>query len=291
MQAARQTNYYSFKRPDGVLDDSVESFLARVETDAVPLLRRLASERVQLDWHDRGCVALFIALQELRVPWTRRAFEELYAHLVNQMVRLRADVPGLLERDFEELRESGEGGSSVHAAALREFLKRGEYTVRADPKVSLLTMLQGAPVIHGFLIEMKWTVLCTSVDAPFVTSDNPVVKFDPAYEGGLRGIGLYSPTFRVHFPLTKRAMLVMTHDHAREERWHELVRAGMQAEAKALRETLPVIDYADVQPAEVNTMNRRTLLCTERFAFAPGGNTGIVDLLRGESQAVTIRLG
>ena len=195
-------------------------------------------------------------------------------------------MPGLLESDIEELRERGVE-SSIDATALREFLKRGEYTVHADPKVSLLTMLQMAPMLHRFYIEMKWTVLHTSSSTQFVTSDNPVVKFDPEYRGG--GIAFASPTIQVKFPVTKSAMLVVTHDRTREETWHQLVRAGRQDEAKVLRETLPLIDYLDVQPSQVKAMNRHTTLYTERFAYAPDRDSELVELLRGESQAVRIR--
>lgn len=290
-QAARQTNYYSFRRPDGTLDDSVESFLGLVESEAVPVLRRLASEDIQLDWNDRGRVAFFVALQELRVPWTRQNFHNLYAHLVDWTTKFHARVPGLLEKELEELRQKGEDFDPADAPSLREFLERGEYTVHADPKVSLVTMLQMAPVLHGFYIEMKWTVLRTSHDLPFVTSDNPVVKFDPAYKGGFWGIGVANPTIEIRFPLTKSAMLVIIHDRKREDEWHRLTEAGKEEEARKLRQTLPVIAYVNVRPRAVDTINGLTIVSADRFVYAPKKDPRIPELLKGESQAIKIHVG
>ncbi|MBI4165281.1 MAG: DUF4238 domain-containing protein [Acidobacteria bacterium] len=290
-KAAVQTNYYSFKRQDGTLDDSAESFLARVESEAVPVIRTLASNNIQLNWDDRGRVAFFVALQELRVPWTRQNFEEVYAHLADHLMKFTARVPGLLENELEELKEKGEDFDPADAASIREFMERGEYTVHADPKVSLLTMLQMAPMLHRFYIEMKWTILRTSHEAPFVTSDNPVVMFDPAYKGGFWGVGLVNPTIEIRFPLTKTAMLVITHDHARFEEWHRLMEANNPVEAKTLRQTLPVIDVFDVQPRAVEALNALTIVCADRFVYAPKKDPKIPELLKGESRASKVHVG
>jgi hypothetical protein len=146
-------------------------------------------------------------------------------------------------------------------------------------------------MLHGFYIEMKWTVLRTSDDAPFVTSDNPVVKFDPAYKGGFWGIGLANPTIEIRFPLTKQAVLVITHDRAREEEWHRLVEAGAEDEARKVRQALPVIDYVNVRPRAVDTINALTVVCADRFVYVPKKDSRIPDRLKGESQAIKIRVG
>jgi hypothetical protein len=127
--------------------------LGLVESEAVPVLRRLASDDIQLDWNARGRVAFFIALQELRVPCTRENFQDLYAHLVDHTTKFHARVPGLLEKELEELKQEGKNFDPADAASLREFLERGEYTVHADPKVNLLTMLQMALTCPRFLYQ------------------------------------------------------------------------------------------------------------------------------------------
>lgn len=287
--AARETNFYSFQRPDGTTDDSVESLLGLVENEAIPILRKMASQETQLSWEERDRVALFIAFQELRVPWTRENFEGLHGQLIKRLSEFHARIPGLLERDLRELEQKGEDLKGVTADSLREFLERGEYTIEVSPIVSLRSMLQLAPFLHGFYIEMKWTVLRALGTAFFVASDNPVVRFDPNYRGGFFGVGLVGPTIEIRFPIDKNTCLVITQDRDRQDRWHELVEAGRQTDAAELRKALPRTEFLKVGGKVVETINRLTIAYARRFVYSPVRNPQIPPMMHGEPQGLRIQ--
>ncbi len=288
-RAARETNYYSFQKPDGSTDDSVESLLGLIENEAIPVLRKMASQATQLSWEGRDRVALFVAFQELRVPWTRENFEGLHGQLIQRLSEFRARIPGLLERDLRELEQKGKDLKGVTADSLREFLERGEFTIAVSPVVSLLNMLQLAPLLHGFYIEMKWTVLRAPGTAFFVTSDNPVVKFDRNYRGGFFGIGLASPTIEIRFPIDKNTCLVITHDRDRQDRWHELMEAGRQTEAAELRQALPRTEFLKVGERVVETINALTIAYARRFVYSSAKDPRIPPMMQGEPQGLRIQ--
>lgn len=285
-KAARQSNYYSFMKPDGTVEDGVEQLLGLVESEAIPILRKIASNNVQLNWDDRERLALFIAFQELRVPWARQNLEQVYASLVDHVGKFRANIPGLLERDLQELEDRGDSINGVTADSIREFLQKGEYQVEVDSAVSLLTMLQMAPFLHAIYSEMKWVVVRITGNAFFHTSDNPVIKLDPDHRGGFYGIGLASPTIEIRFPLDKNACLVIMQDAARQEKWHELMTSGKTTEASQLRSTIPNIEYQRVNSAAVDVMNSVTIEYATRFVYSMRRDPLISKLLHGEAKAL-----
>lgn len=289
-QAARQTNYYSFTKADGTVDDSIESLLGMVESRAIPVLKKLASDDLQLNWEARDQISLFVAFQELRVPSARENYQNLLGQLVKRISEISASVPGLLESDIRELESKGESFKELTADSLRESLKRGEYTFKAGQKTSLLAMLTLAPRLHALYREMEWRVIRTPATSPFVTSDNPVVKFDPQHRSGFWGIGMASPTIEIRFPVSKSTFLVFTHDKDRQDTWLKLMDAGKQAEADALRQTLPKITYHKATPNAVQQINGLAIDYATRFVYSSVRNPQIPLIMKGEPGGVRFKV-
>jgi hypothetical protein len=63
--------------------------------------------------------------------------------------------------------------------------------------------------IADLIIEMNWACL-VSEDEPFVTSDRPVVLFNPSVLGLGRSSGFAHPDVQVMFPITPKACLLLT---------------------------------------------------------------------------------
>jgi hypothetical protein len=289
-KVARQTNYYSFRQPDGTLNDSAEDLLGRVESDALPVLRSLAGGRFQNTWAERERLGLFIALQELRVPWTRKNFENMYGALVDHFAKFRARIPGLLEQDLRELEAEGEALQGVTADNLRAFLDRGKYTINVDPAVSLQSMIQLAPMIGAIYQEMEWRVF-RATEVAFVTSDNPVAKLNPAAPGFMGNLGLFHPTIEVRFPLSSTSYLVMTHDREREDAWHQLMEAGKKAEASNLRTTVPKLGVLGASRRVVDLLNTLTIAYAVRFVYSSERNTRFTSMLRSQTLAPRLHVG
>ena len=234
-QAARETDYYSFHNADGLPDNSIEHLLGIVESDAVPVIRKISSGDTQLTWDERNKLALFIGFQEFRVPWMRRQMEGLYGKLVDFVVRGHVKVPGLLERDMERLIDEGHNLEGVSPQSLREFIERNEYAINVSPQASLTTLVQMAPVVSAYYREMEWTVIKCPDSSVFITSDNPVVKFAPESSQLVYGLGIMNPAIQIWFPLSKTASLVIRHDKDRIQKYDDLVQRGDAAKAAELR--------------------------------------------------------
>ena len=240
--------------------------------------------------YPNGIITLFVALQELRVPWTRQNLGNVYGQLVKRVNESRAAIPGLLERDLRTLEESGETLEGVTADSLREFLQRGEYTIEVNPAVSLRSMLELAPLLHGFYIEMQWTILRAPGTAQFITSDNPVIKFDPNYRGGFYGVGMYSDTIEIRFPVSRTACLFITQDHDRQNEWHKLMEAGKRSEAETLRRRVPTIRFLQASPRAVETINGLTIEYATRFVYSSVRDTRIPRIMQGEPRALRFQV-
>src|SRR5438034_3167821 len=119
-KVAKRSNYYSVQNPDGTFNDSLEHFLGAIESEVIPTLRRLSSQDFQLGWEDRLNIAIFVALQEFRVPRTRENVEEGYGKLINHTLSFSADAPGYFEQLLEELERQGQDIKGVTASSMRD---------------------------------------------------------------------------------------------------------------------------------------------------------------------------
>jgi hypothetical protein len=198
-------------------------------------------------------------------------------------MHMAANQPGHFEKIFGELKAKGETDELVTPDQLRDALRKGRIKAKAQPHADLHLIASMGQQIGNIYTRMQWTVL-RATEGDFVTSDAPVVRRDPGFRGGLCGGGLFSSTAEVWFPLSKKAVLVITHDEPGEERFFELLTAGRRDEAEAVRRQLPHIRERDAKLALVEAINHQTITNADRFVFSPFESAEISKLLLGESQ-------
>lgn len=290
-RAARVTNYYSIRKEDGSWDDSIEDLLGQVESTAVPLIERLAIADFEPSWNDRINISTFIGFQEFRVPWTRQQMENLYKGLISHMMRFTAAVPGQMEADLERMKAKGIDVKDVTADQLREMIKGGRYEIEVNPAASLMPMLEQVPEVSQIYAQMMWTVLCSREGSLFVTSDNPVVKFDPTYREGFYGIGIMNRYIEIRFPLTRTACLVMTHDHERLQDILELEDAGETVKAGAVRNSLPRTKFVRVGEETAFFINSLTIMHAKTNVYSPTRLDYAPQILKGEPGGIRIHVG
>lgn len=286
-QAARATNCYSVKREDGTWDDSIENLLGDVESTAVPLIERLSAHDFSPSWNDRVSIAIFIAFQEFRVPWARAQMETLYRGLIDKTLKFTTRVPGGIERDLETMKKRGVATEDIHPQVIREIIEKGKYKINISPGVSLKMMLEQVETVSRFYSQMMWKVLRSTADRPFVTSDNPVVKFVPTNDG-FRGVGLVNPNIEIRFPLTKTGCLVISHDHDRVHRIGELRQAGKTSEADSLRDLLPKLTFVTVDKQTVEHINLMAISYAAKHVYSPMRLNYISHWLTGEPEGLRI---
>jgi hypothetical protein len=195
--AAVRRYYYSQPTPDGAIDHNrLEDLFSSIEDKWPPLVKRL--ER-QDDVNDSLLDLLtFTALQRVRVPAARDATEaRLAAGVMRDLQRLKAngilpapplEFPDLLER----VQVSTDPHQSIHGMA-----------VDLSEQVSRVFNRVGFAAIHNHSSR------------PFLTSDNPVVWFDPTvlYERERPYQFEEDGKVMLLFPLTPRLLLMGSSDN------------------------------------------------------------------------------
>lgn len=154
-------HYYSQLNDAGELDQRLEDGLAELESDW-PALAAKASSRSDLSPDDMGYLLDFMALQRLRVPAARDLAEKALAHRVMSDLR-RLDAMG-------ELPPKPDG--------LDNLLDRIQVTI--DPQKSLEAMTKMFPHVSGLFDTIGYEIVHDATGVGFITSDNPVVYFDPS---------------------------------------------------------------------------------------------------------------
>jgi hypothetical protein len=159
-EIAFERYYYSQPLPEGGRDNNtLENFFSTIESTWPPLVDRLRSGSAI--GSDLDALETFMSLMRVRVPATRDMIEMLRGEQVKAAARL-LDQAGMLPP-----KPNGQ----------EDILD--QISVSIDPHQSLHAM---PTLIRGFgqvLDSLELEVVHNETDVSFLTSDNPVVYFDP----------------------------------------------------------------------------------------------------------------
>ena len=198
-QTAFHRYYYSQPRCGGDKDhETLENFFATVEGQWPDIVGRL-SRRENLN-EQLEVIFDFMALQRVRVPASRDAAEALLAETVVSTLRA-LDAAG-------QLPPKPEGHDDI--------LDHVEVTI--DPHQSIhamVDMLRGTAAVFD---RIGIGALHNSTGVPFLTSDNPVVWFDPSVQDELMrpyALATTGPVVLL-FPVTPH-LLIYGHSSMRDQ--------------------------------------------------------------------------
>jgi len=223
--------YYSQIRPDGTRDaNTVEDLFGTVETKWSPIMERI---RKRLDLTaDIETVMEFMTLQRVRVPAARDLIETNLAGVVMATLR-QMDAQGALPpkpEGFEDILD--------------------HIVVPIDPQMSLTAM---GPMAQGMIevvdrLGFQIVHLDDQMDGSFITSDNPVVFFDPTVqEDRLRPYHWRRPSGAIEllFPLSPRTLLRGYSDLRLDYQRHGLrhVKLTSRQEAKRINRLVAKFGY------------------------------------------------
>lgn len=153
--------YYAQPLPDGGRDTNrLEDQFSELESKWPPIVDALAaSEIVNNRLED---IFAFVALQRARVPAARDAAEQILAASVMATAR-KLEVEGKLPPTPKECENL-----------------LNDVVVSIDPHQSIHAMLYIIKAMGQVLHRVGLVVLHNQTDRDFITSDNPVIYFDPA---------------------------------------------------------------------------------------------------------------
>lgn len=159
-EVGHHKHYYAQPLPDGGTDhNTLENFWSEIETKWTPLVAQIR-EREDIT-SSRADLYRFLTMCRVRVPAARDLFELKRAEEVRATIQ-QLDLMGRLPPKPE---------------GLRDILDKIEISI--DPHQSIHAM---APIAAGFgqiLARVGYEIVVNDTDVEFVTSDNPVVYFDP----------------------------------------------------------------------------------------------------------------
>lgn len=156
VNTAVQKDFYSFVRPDGTKDLSLEvDLFSRVEGWTKPILERL-KERPALSPGDFENVTLFMALLHVRVPRMVRAMQEFdEKFMVEHWKAIGAD-PKAVESMWQHHLKISPNPAWKSMDEMREQLINFDkyFTVKGDEKFALITSIKTVEPIHKELMKL-----------------------------------------------------------------------------------------------------------------------------------------
>ena len=154
--------YYSQPLPEGGMNhDALENFFSETETTWPQIVKRL-QQRENVNNGIIDDISQFICLQYARVPANRDFVERIHAETLKSMMR-NLDATG-------KLPPLPKGSKDI----------LDHYEVSIDPHQSILAMPNLLGAVGEILDEIGLDVIHNETDIPFLTSDNPVIWFDPS---------------------------------------------------------------------------------------------------------------
>jgi hypothetical protein len=243
-----ETDLYTIKLPDGRRDLRLERGLSSLESAFSAMRADFLAERRQLPEARFVKFMAFVAAMHSRTPAIRDHLLRFWSDAQEQMERVerRMRMATAEERKRAASVSLPHSGPSMTLDDVRAITARPmEHTL-------------GASIAAEFplLMRMRCVVLCSTEGAAFITSDNPVIWFDPYWHRKppiFRSASFSDPHLEITMPLSPEQTLLLMHGIP-----------GLEYG----------IEYVNVGANEVREMNRRIRFhCDKEFV----GRTEFVD--------------
>lgn len=256
---------------------SLERLLGRVEGNAASAINEIL-EREAIGFlapHQRGAIAVFVAVQFMRV----RAMRELYKDMSQKLVERLSEMAG----------PDAELPPDVVPAT------------DDDAKLMGMKLMLDAPNSLGpILLSMGWLLFEAPTDAPFWISDNPITRHNTKHQDSPYGnLGFGSEGIEVYLPLSPRFSLAFFCRTTRDEVVEGLQKAlvvrdvfGSQAfdtermgyMADGFRYGYPVPSH----PENVEFANSIQVSGAERWVFGQTGDFALADVMLDDNPDLKI---
>lgn len=191
--------YYSQQLSDGARDDDLfEELFSKYEARWPPLVKKILNYE---DINDSiELIREFIALQRVRVPASRDVIEQVEAHRLKFLLN-KLDAQG-------DIYPKPVGYEDI--VSMIEFSINKEFSLHSMPRL--------INSIYKLFDHVSVAILKNKSELPFLTSDNPVVWFDPSVKEEYLRPYHWKPDGNVifFFPISPR-FLIMGDNSNREQ--------------------------------------------------------------------------
>jgi hypothetical protein len=261
--------FYTTQTESGKATDFVEGLLSQIEAQAAMSLRRLRQGRFPPRPLHRINIAAFLALQAVRGPDMRAAWDAMAGEMWRQLNRgLQSEA---LASRFQEI--EGRPPTRLELADLAQtYSEPDEFAAKLDRNHQALLMFDSAYAMIDPLLRRSWQLI--EFPRPqLLTSDRPVTVWaNPARGRFHRGFGIINAD-EVRFPVDRRRALVMWLIRAPSG---QIVRRGTDDDAREMNESVAaasrewIVHHPDDDPlADLEIPEAEPT--TRGFGPGPGG--------------------
>jgi Protein of unknown function (DUF4238) len=230
-----QADLYTIKLPDGGRDLRLEHGLAGLEASFSETRRGYLSKRKHVPLARHFKLMAFLAAMHSRTPARMQHFMGLWNEVLN--------IGDELERKMKDLpKEDRAVASTFVPAGTRPSMTLDQVRkVASSPMEHTLGPLMASEL--PLLMQMRCTVLCATSRIGFITSDAPVVWFDPDWHRKppvYRSACFADPRLEITLPISPSQMLILMHGPF---------------------DPAHPVQYLDIEDSVVTEINRRTRFC------------------------------
>jgi uncharacterized protein DUF4238 len=211
-RVAKRNYYYCLQEgDDGKRDFRVEEVLGKLEDAALPILHRFRDHEFDLSADDKLTFAGYIALAFTRVPSFERSVNAHHNFMMAKAIKVAAQHDDFMEQAARE--HSEETGETITAQEFRRRLTAGNVELKQTNRGwTIKVMFEAMLGLQIGISNMHWSFLSAPAGDPgFLTTDNPVSRYDPNNKPG-RGIGFASSRdAHFAFPISRKLCLLAQH--------------------------------------------------------------------------------
>lgn len=230
-----ETDMYTIPRLDGGRDLRIEHGLNQLETGLIVLREQFVERQRQIPEPRFLKFIAFIAAMHSRTPGFRNHQKEQWGKILEKLTDAERSVEKMTPE--QRRRVAGMSLPSSGPKMYKEDIER----LTHYPVQSLLSSVLRAEV--PILSQMVMTIYWTNETPGFITSDEPVVWFDPESINRPplhRGPALMYKTLEITMPLSPRHLVAIHHD-------------------QPMSRGIKSVKYEKAWPETVLAMNRRTV--------------------------------
>lgn len=204
---AKEKDFYTFKDSEGNASEDLENAFSSIEGDAKSIIANMNSGfRLMPRFEQRDTLSAFVALQAIRTPEHRKAYEVKAEHISKMVFRMSTDGRG---RVIDSLKQSGQEVTEANIDALThvsENLENFDFAISRNEILS--SMLDLWEPATAMISGRRWQMFCFDKPA-LITSDHPVILIAPPAQPAFLGTG-FGTAAEILFPLTPKRLLVMS---------------------------------------------------------------------------------
>ena len=208
LNTALQKDYYTFIDKDGEKNLKIEEMLSQIEGDTKPIIEKL-NNKEKINNKEKEILSLFIGFLSTRTP----SFQDMVDSSMKQLNEIIIDrtFPDK-EKTIHQLEKiKTQKNENWDSEKLAEFIVSKRWNLEIKREASLDMMIKQAPKTAELFYDMNWIFIHAPAGSSFMTSDNPIILYEPNYWGKKSpyGYGIGTPGVGKLIPLSDKVALLL----------------------------------------------------------------------------------